>query len=425
MNSTSFLETVRELSDRLVRLQKPIRVLDAVNWGPEIRAGFFNDNERRKPPVTPDYYAGRPLRYSPDELKAGFLSLERDITRRVGQLHPIGTLMRRMCREYRIVMDMLEARGQPEFPGLAAELYGLPGDVFHAGEPSLAELGMMLEETLGQMAGHALFPDEPHDLDAPAAVAHLSGRLRVSMPGIPVTVEVSDGIVSDAAAGSDRIKLNAEARFSMRVLEILEVHEGWIHLGTTWNGQNQPWLGFLAKGTPAAVVTQEGLAVLTEILTLKSTPERLSRLVGRIRALTLAGDGATFLDVYNYFRDRGVGRDEAYTVAARAFRGSLPEAGPFTKDLSYIKGFVLIYNFIRVAVQLGRLDRLPILMAGKINLDDFKLYADLYDQELIVPPAFLPPHFADFRGLASWLSFSRFMYNLSFETLEQEYRHLF
>ncbi len=238
-------------------------------------------------------------------------------------------------------------------------------------------------------------------------------------------MEVGDGIVSDAAAGSDRIKLNSDALFSIRVLEVLEVHEGWIHLGTTFNGQNQPHLGFLAKATPSAVLTQEGLAVLTEIVTLKSTPARLNRLVNRIRALTLACDGATFLDVYRYFRDRGVSEDEAYTLVARAFRGSLPELGPFTKDLSYIKGFVLVYNFLRVAVQLGRLDRLPLLMAGKVSLEDFRLYAELYDQGLIVPPAFMPPPFADFRGIASWLSFSRFMDELSFELLEQEYRPLF
>ena len=58
------------------------------------------------------------------------------------------------------------------------------------------------------------------------------------MPDVPVKVILSDGIVSDAAAGSDQLKLN-QGKFSHRELEILEVHEGWIHIGTTYNGMQQ------------------------------------------------------------------------------------------------------------------------------------------------------------------------------------------
>ena len=53
-----------------------------------------------------------------------------------------------------------------------------------------------------------------------------------------VQVKLSDGIVSDAAAGGDYIKLNSHARFSELDLQVLEVHEGWVHVGTTLNGQN-------------------------------------------------------------------------------------------------------------------------------------------------------------------------------------------
>ena len=34
-----------------------------------------------------------------------------------------------------------------------------------------------------------------------------------------------------------------------------------------------------------------------------------------------------------------------YTQASRVFRGSTPDGMPFTKDLSYLRGFILIYNY--------------------------------------------------------------------------------
>ena len=80
----------------------------------------------------------------------------------------------------------------------------------------------------------------------------------------------------------------------------------------------------------------------------------------------------------------------------RIFRGSLPEGcGPFTKDLCYSKGFVLIYNYIRLAVGRGMLRRVPLLFCGKTTLCDIKTIAQLVDEGLVTPPRFVPPQFAD------------------------------
>ncbi|MCE3253789.1 MAG: flavohemoglobin expression-modulating motif protein, partial [Cellvibrio sp.] len=52
-----------------------------------------------------------------------------------------------------------------------------------------------------------------------------------------VRVQISDDIVSDASAGGDCIKVNRRAFFSELDLQVLEVHEGWVHIGTTLNGR--------------------------------------------------------------------------------------------------------------------------------------------------------------------------------------------
>src|SRR5262249_41558942 len=59
--------------------------------------------------------------------------------------------------------------------------------------------------------------DDEETLDAPQAVVLLSERLSGYFDeGTPVRVRLSDGIVADAAAGCDYIKIRQDARFSPR-----------------------------------------------------------------------------------------------------------------------------------------------------------------------------------------------------------------
>lgn len=418
------LQRARELSERLVRLQTPIRVLDAINWDRSVRESFFRHNAERLPDINTHTYQQRALNFEPAELRHAFSQLQRDIVRQLGQLSPITLLMSRACREYRDVIRMLESRGTPDFHEFSVELYGHPDDVFHAGEPTLSELARLLRQPLSGLLSTDALPEESKDIDAADAVVKLQQQLDSSMNGLTVQVTLSDGIVSDASAGSDRIKLNQGVKFSQRELDILEVHEGWIHVGTTQNGLAQPYLTSLSKGIPSATITQEGLAVLTEIITMRSTPRRLDKLVRRIDAVATAADGADFIEVYRQNLVHGMSQDEAFTLTQRVFRGSTPDGKPFTKDLAYIKGFVLVYNLIQVAIQRGRIDRLPLLLCGKLAVDDFATLSELYDLGVVSAPAYVPPHFKDLRGLATWLSLNRFLGGFSFQQLEHDYRGL-
>jgi hypothetical protein len=108
----------------------------------------------------------------------------------------------------------------------------------------------------------------------------------------------------------------------------------------------------------------------------------------------------------------------------RVFRGSAPDCGPFTKDLSYTRGFVEIYNFMQIAVRRGRLDRIPLLFSGKLTLEDLGTLADLRDQGLLDPPRHLPPPLADLTGLAAWLAFATFLNRLDLGQVEADYARL-
>ncbi len=421
---SAYLTEVKALSDRIVKAQQPIRILDAIKWDDQIKQAFFDGNCKKSPIVTPDYYQNRPLGFDPNEKKHEFYQIERDLKRKLGQLNPLSVIMRRICKEYLDVVRMLEARGKPTFSNISQELYGSSQDVFHVGDPTIADLGSMMEATLSQLLKLDFLNEEAKTINATDAVAILNEKIEAVFPGEGLRAMLSDGIVADAAAGTDYIKLRADALFNMRDLRVLEVHEIWVHLGTTLNGLAQPYCTFLGKGPPSATITQEGLAVLMEILTFSSTPNRLMRLINRVRAITLAEEGADFMDIFYFFKEKGLDREESYTLSSRVFRGSSSDGMPFTKDLTYIKGFVLTYNFMRLAVNKGKPDRIPLLFCGKTMIEDMKVLVDLVEEGTVIAPHFLPPQFKDLMGLSSWLSFSRFMSSMNFRQLEQDYSNV-
>ena len=157
-------------------------------------------------------------------------------------------------------------------------------------------------------------------------------------------------------------------------------------------------LGFLTRGAvPGESVLQAQSGRVYELRTYTAPDGKLGELNARFRNHTM-----------------------------RIFRGSLPEGcGPFTKDLCYSKGFVMIYNYIRLAVSRGMVRRVPLLFCGKANLADIKTLAQLVDEGLVAPPRFLPPPFADLHALSAWMCFANFLGRLSLKRIEEDYACLF
>ncbi len=181
---------------------------------------------------------------------------------------------------------------------------------------------------------------------------------------------------------------------------------------------------FLSKGSPSSSVIQEGLAVITEIVTFSSYPGRVRKITNRVIALDRVRQGANFIDIYRYFIECGLTEDDSYNHAVRVFRGSTPDGGPFTKDLSYAKGFLLIYNYMRFAISQRRIDSIPLLFTGKLVLDDLPLLGELKERGLLIAPVYLPPPFRDLAALSAWMSFSLFLNKFSLTEIQKNFRFL-
>lgn len=419
-----YQQVVRELSERIVAAQKPIRILDALKWDPSVEQSFINSKYTKLPTIDYEYYLQKnPLGFDPEKKKAEFHDIDRSIRRKLGQYSGVGSIMQRMCYEYCRVIDMLEARGTPKFTEISQELYGSSEDAFHVGAPTLKDLATLVTNTLAKIKDKVETEADELKYTSSDAVDILRDRLASYFSDRDhIRVELSDGIIADAAAGADRIKIHDGLKFSMREIRTFEIHEGWVHLGTTLNGMAQPICTFLSKGPPSSTVTQEGLAIITEIFTFSSYPGRVRRLTNRISAVNMAEDGANFYDVFNFYREQGLDEEDSYQSTIRVFRGSTPEGGPYTKDLSYSKGFILIYNFMRLAVQRGLVKRIPLLFVGKTTLEDLHILSDLQDEGIITPPKYVPPQFADIAAVSAWMVYSLFLNRLDLRRLALDFK---
>src|SRR3989338_7584639 len=111
---SEYEQTIRELSERIVNAQKPIRILDALKWDASVQEAFFKNKFKKLPVIDKEYYQEKnPLNFGAKEKLAEFRDIERSIRRRLGQYSGVCSIMQRMCYEYCRVIDLLLSRGTP------------------------------------------------------------------------------------------------------------------------------------------------------------------------------------------------------------------------------------------------------------------------------------------------------------------------
>ncbi len=426
MTWTTYKEKIRRLSQRIVDAQKPIRILDAIKWDPSIEQDLRKSHFKHMPKVGPEYYAKIDLGFDPQKKLDELGDIAKDIEASLGPDDSIAKLLKAITTEYILVVEMLLARGTPKFWELSRKLYGSPKDCFFDDKNTILSLGQLLYRIFNNLDEKTLGADYPQTLTAEEAVVTLNERFGTYFPDHSVQAKISDGILADAAAGGDVVKIKEGAMFSSRDVDILEVHEGWVHVGTTQNGNQQHVAKWLAKGPPRCSSTQEGLAVIMEIFTFRSYPRRARHINDRILGIDKAEDGANILELIEFYRTEGYSEDDSLANAKRVFRGGVVTGGaPFTKDISYCRGFIENYNFMRAATRAGRPYLLPFLFTGKLHVDDVPLLYQKFKEGIIDPPRYLPPQFRDLNGIAVWMSFSSFLNMVDLKRIQEHYNKLF
>jgi uncharacterized protein (TIGR02421 family) len=426
MTFTTYKEKVKVLSHKLVEAQRPIRILNSIRINPEWDDILLKSHFREIPKGEREWYEQIDLGFEPQTKHIEFKVLKNEIQKALGEDDELGRFMQGICDQYMTVVEMLKSRGRGDFYKYSRELYGSPKDCFVEDKNSISEMAHMLYDILAGIEVSLPQITYPEDITAKQVVTELNKRFADYFGEQKVLAKLSDGIVADAAAGGDKVKIREGAMFSVRDVDIYEVHEGWVHVGTTLNGRNQPVCEFLSIGPPRCASTQEGLAVIMEIFTFRTYIRRAKEINDRIISIEKAQDGANILEIIEYLRTEGYTERECIANAFRVFRGGVLKGGaPFTKDISYCRGFVENYNFLRSAIRASKPHLIPYIFAGKLHVEDIPLLYKKHLEGIVEAPKFLPRHFQDLNGIAVWMSFSSFFNRVDLVSVQQHYKKLF
>lgn len=399
--------------------ERPIRILGSVAWSRDLRVEFFSDDCQNLP---------RPI-YPRLELTESTRAAVRDALRDLpppDERDVIDQWLARQGNALETSAQMLDAIGTPAFHEHSCTLYGAPTDPMFGGDLTALDTARTIDELAGHAAGI--------DLGAPAPACHLAEHVAAQMRTAvnaqfgeeAPEVAVVDELSANALAGPNAIRLRRAANFSDVDVNQLIQHEAFVHVCTSLNGRAQDQLPILAAGHAGTTKTQEGLAVFAEFISGAMDPSRMRRLADRVLAIQMACEGADFIDVFRFFRDRTDNANQAYENARRVFRGGVVTGGaPFTKDLVYLDGLLRVTNFMQIAIVERRADCLTLLFSGKLDVEDIPALAALRDAGLCRPPKFLPPWLADRRFLVSQLTFNRALHHVPVQGVRAHYREMF
>jgi len=401
-------ERCAQLDQRLLAAVRGVHILSTVAWPASLA-------QRMIAAYAAGHVSLPQIAYAPPDLSAARAELAA-IEAEAGALadgNALAVYLRRTAASWHTAARMLEAAGSSGVTAPSIELYGHPRDTIPGGVRSNLDAAHYFIELANEL-GSGLSADEAcEDLPVHVLRDDLAATLDAFFgPGV-IAVEIDPELTAKAAAGAARIRLRDGASFSGYDRHQLLAHEAFVHSLTALNGRRQPVLASLARTSPRATATQEGLAVFAELMSGAIDITRLKRISLRIVAIAMALDGADFVEVYRYFSACGQSVADSFHSAERVFRGvPLTGGAAFAKDNVYLAGLITVHAFFRWALKQRRMDLLRHLFAGKLALADVAPLQPHFANGDLLAPQWLPPWMQHVHGLAGALAFSSFIHGV-------------
>jgi uncharacterized protein (TIGR02421 family) len=400
-------ERYRGAAQILHDVAKPMRVLSALAWPGELREEFLAGGAQTFP--APTY---EPV--DPTPVLDGVAAARRLL--RPG--HVVDDWLDREADAVESTALMLSTVGTPAFHAYSRKLYGVPSEPLRFDPATPLELAERVHESLDELKDAALIPPVVRTRTGEQVAAYIQENLGDHFGDSGPEIMVVDELSANAVASTSRIKVRRDAKFTMKDSAQLLNHEAYIHVGTGLNGRAQTDIPILAIGHPGTTRTQEGLAVYAEYVSGTLGLDRLRRLADRILAVQLVIDGADFIELYRWFLERTPDEEQAFESARRIFRGSpLTGGGPFSKDCTYLSGYLAVTTFIRSAFMAGRADTLGLLFSGKLDIQAIPALGVLRHAGLVKPPQFVPPWASDPGWVLAHLTLNSFLARIDLELI--------
>ena len=407
-------ERYRHAARILHDVAKPMRVLSALGWPAELRESFLAAGGTKLP--APEF---SPI--DPAPVLDGVAAVRRLL--RPGSI--VDDWLGNEASAIEATALMLAAVGTSEFHRHSRRLYGGPDQPLRFDPATPLDLARSFQSSMSELSTSKLVPPPVRDRTSTDIAEHLTAAVHEHFGDAAPEVLVVDELSANAVASTSRIKIRRDAMFTAKDAAQLLNHEAYIHVATGLNGRAQTDLPILAIGHPGTTRTQEGLAVYSEYVSGTLGLDRLRRLADRVLGVQLACDGADFIEVYRWFLERSPSPEQAFESTRRIFRGAPITGGaPFTKDCTYLSGFLAVSTFVRAAFVAGRADSIALLFAGKLDLWSVPALAELRSRGLCRPARFVPPWASDPNWVLSHLTLSTFMADVDLTSVSTAVGHL-
>lgn len=386
----------RERDTAVSQALRRVRLLRHLRWPPEVEARFLAQAARGRP----DNPGVCLESVAPSIEDSDLVELQSTLDRS----DPAEDFLWRTVESGRQVQAMTASLGTAAFVERGIEVYGRPETPVAPGAPSALD-----------GAHHFIAATRPLDrlperptMDAEAAATWLADHTRPHLDSPPLDIELDPGLSSLAAAGSRRIRLRADAHYSVLQLRQLLEHEALVHSATRRNGADQPVLRALSIGPARTTAAQEGLATFAELITDCMDLHRLRRIALRVVAVHMALDGADFVELWEWFQEQGQSAEESFHSVQRILRGGdgAPGGGVFPKDGVYVQGLIGLHALFLAGMREHDRGLPQRLFAGRMTLGDVVRLRPLFEDGSLQPAARVPTWAEEQECLAAFLSFS-------------------
>ncbi|MCU0398195.1 MAG: flavohemoglobin expression-modulating QEGLA motif protein [Cyclobacteriaceae bacterium] len=401
---------VKKLDADLVKASKKIKVLSALTWPAGAEEKFLSGWKKGNP-VLPQISLTTP------NVADNVTALD-SIASKCDTHNPVEKFLAETAESYADAGRMLSHIGTPEFTRYSVRIYGRPDMVYKLQNMTAVDGAKFFLEVTDKLLGNVHIQPTEFDISATEFAGWLKSEVDEFFDKDTVEVIIDQNMSSKALAGATRIRVRGSAVFSPLDKDQLLYHEAYVHTATQLNGKKQINLQTLGLGAPRTTRTQEGIAVMAELITNAMDINRLRRVALRVIAVKMALDGADFIDLFKFFMDNGQSEIESVRSAQRIFRGgAVKNKVVFTKDAVYLQGLFEVHTFLRLAIRENRPDLVRNLFAGRLTLADALRLSPQFESGWLLPPAYLPIWASDLRRLAAMMAYSAFIGNINLDKI--------
>lgn len=401
-------QKIQSLDNTLVQASKKIKVLNTLVWPAGLEDKFLEGWKKGNPSLPEIKIIAPDVQSNIQELDA--------LASRCNQNDPVEKFLANTAESYADAGRMLMAVGTPAFTIYSTKIYGRPDMVYKLQGISSVDAAKFFLEVTDNLLGNRHIQPPELSISASEFAAWLKSEVDEFFEHDTVEVVLDPNMASKALAGATRIRVRGSAVFSQLDKDQLLYHEAYIHTATQLNGKKQVNLKSLGLGAPRTTRTQEGIAVLAELITNSMDITRLRRIALRVLAVQMALDGADFIEVFKFFLEAGQPEVESVRSAQRIFRGGAVKDGiVFTKDAVYLQGLLEVHTFLRLAIRDNRPELVRNIFAGRLTLADTLRLSPHFESGWLNPPIYTPPWATDLRRLSAMIAFSAFITNIKLE----------